>query len=501
MDHLRSPDDSKSGGGDQGRYPRIGSLRGVDAFRDHLAAFAPELGVDDEILTADRSPLALPMDVAGITVGNRWAIQPMEGWDGTAEGGPGELTLRRWRHFGESGAKLIWGGEAVAVQKDGRANPNQLVLAEATMKGFEKLRETLLRAHVERFASADDLLLGLQLTHSGRFARPRRKDRPEPRVAYRHPILDDRVNVRDDAAVLTDREVDGLIEDFVEAARRARDLGFRFVDVKHCHGYLLHEFLGAHTRPGPYGGSFDNRTRVLRQIVAGIRRDAPGLEIGVRVSIFDVVPYRPDPARTERSLLGPGIPEDHAHCLPYRFGFGVDPDDPTRPDLHEGRELLELFRRLGIRLVNLSGGSPYYNPHVQRPALYPPSDGYRPPEDPMAGVVRHLQITRELKRDFPDLLLVGSALSYLQEYLPHVAQVLVRDGWMDSVGIGRMTLSYWDLPADTLEKGTLERRRICRTFSDCTTAPRSGLVSGCYPLDPHYGALPEAERLREIKRG
>ena len=162
--------------------------------------------------------------------------------------------------------------------------------------------------------------------------------------------------------------------------------------------------------------------------------------------------------------------------------------------------MLRLLTRLQIRLVNLSGGSPYYNPHIQRPALYPPSDGYQPPEDPLAGVARHLLAVREVKREFNDLAIVGSAMSYVQDYLPHVAQALVRDGWMDFVGIGRMVLTYWDLPADTLERGELDRRRLCRTFSDCTTAPRNGLVSGCYPLDPYYGKLPEAVRLREAKR-
>ena len=185
---------------------------------------------------------------------------------------------------------------------------------------------------------------------------------------------------------------------------------------------------------------------------------------------------------------------------PYRYGFGVNPDDPTEPCLDEAKILLALLRELGVRLVNVSGGSPYYNPHIQRPALYPPSDAYQPPEDPLVGVVRQMRATRELKKVAPDLLLVGSALSYLQDYLPHVAQGLVREGWMDSVGLGRMVLSYWDLPADTLEKGQIERRRLCRTFSDCTTAPRGGLVSGCFPLDKFYAALPEGEQLRQIKR-
>ncbi len=425
----------------------------------------------------------------------------MEGWDGTEDGRPGPLTVRRWRHFGASGAKLIWGGEAVAVVPEGRANPHQLYVGDHTLEGLGELRRVVVDTHCERFGTTDDLLVGLQLTHSGRFARPNRGGAPEPRVAFRHPVLDPRVGVDDDSYVLTDGEVAGIIERFVAAAVRAAELGYDFVDIKHCHGYLLHEFLGAHTRPGPYGGSFENRTRILREIVAGIRRDAAGLGIGVRVSAFDTMPYHAAGAGDDERAQGVGAPDLVAGALPYRYGFGTDESDPAAFGLDEARSFLALLRGLDIRLVNVSGGSPYYNPHLQRPALYPPSDGYLPPEDPLAGVVRHLRVVRELERDFPDLVLIVSAVSYLQDYLPHVSQAIVRDGWVDMVGIGRMVLSYWELPADCLEHGELRgKKRICRTFSDCTTAPRSGLVSGCYPLDSHYRELEEAAQLREIKR-
>ncbi|MBI4583847.1 MAG: NADH:flavin oxidoreductase [Planctomycetes bacterium] len=484
-------------------FVKIGSLKSVESFKEHLAGISKEVPVDGRILPAPQSPLARPLEArpGGFVIGNRWAIQPMEGWDGAADGNPTELTLRRWRHFGLSGAKLIWGGEAVAVRPDGRANPNQLVIAENTLAGLDRLRAALVEAHGERFGGDRGLFVGLQLTHSGRFSRPEKKAEPRPRIAYRHPILDRRVGVTNDSAVLSDAEVETIIGDFVRAARRARQIGFHFVDLKHCHGYLLHEFLGAHTRPGRYGGSFENRTRLLRELVAGVRREAPELEIGVRVSIFDTIPFRPDPARSGGRQLGPGVPEEFSQLLPYRWGFGVDPTDPARGNFSEGIRFLELCQALGLYLINLSAGSPYYNPHLQRPAAFPPSDGYEPPEDPLRGVARHLLAARDLKRRFPELRIVGSALSYLQDYLPHVAQAAVREGWMDFAGIGRMALAYWDLPADCLEGRGLDRKRLCRTFSDCTTGPRQGLPSGCYPLDPFYAGRPEAEALKAVKSG
>jgi 2,4-dienoyl-CoA reductase-like NADH-dependent reductase (Old Yellow Enzyme family) len=262
------------------------------------------------------------------------------------------------------------------------------------------------------------------------------------------------------------------------------------VDVKHCHGYLGHELLSAVLRPGRYGGSFENRTRFLREVVAGIRAEAPGLGIGVRLSAFDAVPWR-------KGKDGVGEPE----AVPpgYASAFGLLQGERLEEALDDGRELFRLFESLGVRLICVTAGSPYYNPHIQRPALFPPSDGYLPPEDPLRGVARQIAATARLKADFPNLAIVGSAYSYLQEYLPHVAQRVVARGQADFVGLGRVALSYPELPADVLAGAPLQRKKICRTFSDCTSGPRNGLVSGCFPLDPFYAGHPDAARLRQVK--
>ncbi len=203
------------------------------------------------------------------------------------------------------------------------------------------------------------------------------------------------------------------------------------------------------------------------------------------------------PYKTSREI---GEPLDFEQCLPYEYGFGLNPANPLEIDLSETVRLLESLRRLGVAAVNVSCGSPYYNPHIQRPAFFPPSDGYQPPEDPLVGVCRQIDVTRRLKQAVPHMPLVGSGYSYLQDYVPHVSQAVVREGWTDFVGLGRMVLSYPELPADTLSGAGLARKRVCRTFSDCTTAPRNGIVSGCFPLDSYYKALPDAETLRQIKQ-
>lgn len=475
------------------QYPKVAQLKTVDQFRERLAELQLTLPVDDEVLTAAQgSPLAAPLKIGGFEVGNRWCIHPMEGWDANRDGSPTELTLRRWRNFGLSGAKLIWGGEAAAVRPDGRANPNQTLAIPTNKSGLASLLTTLTDAHRERYGSLDGLLVGLQLTHSGRFCRPNDK-RLEPRIAYHHPLLDAKFGIdpQDDSVVWTDDELEQLIDDYVAAAGLARETGYRFVDIKACHGYLLHEFLSARIRPGKYGGDFAGRTRLLRTIIERVRTAYPDLMVLVRLSVFDVPPFV-----TSRET---GRPMDYATLLPYQHGFGANPDSPLEYDLTEPIAIIKQLRDLGVAAINLSCGSPYYNPHIQRPAIFPPSDGYQPPEDPLAGVVRQIHAAQQCKAAVPDLPMVGTAYSYLQDYLPHVAQAVVRQGWIDFIGLGRMVLSYPELPHDCLTRGDLARKAICRTFSDCTTAPRNGLPSGCYPLDRFYKDRPEAAKLREIK--
>lgn len=476
-------------------YPRVASFRTAAALRAHLQALGWELSADEAILTADSSPLAQPAEIpwpgGPRRVGNRFAVQPMEGWDGEADGRPSELTRRRWLNFATSGAKLIWGGEAVAVLPDARANPNQLLLNERTAPELERLRREVFAAHAEHFGAADDLFFGLQLTHSGRFCKPRYKDRQEPIIVYRHPLLDRKFSIGPDCEPISDAEIRRIIEAFGNAARLAQTAGFDFVDLKHCHGYLGHEFLSAVERPGPYGGSFENRTRFLRELIAAVSDAAPGLGIGVRVSVYDTIPFVRDPE------TGQGSPMPTP--LPYVFGFGADRLNPSRRDLTEAKALLRMLFALGVRLVNISASSPYYAPHLQRPALFPPCDGYLPPEDPLAGCARLLDAARELKAALPEMWTVSTGWTYLQNYVPHFAQAAVREGWTDFVGLGRMMLSYPKLPADVLAKGSLDVKRICRTFSDCTNGPRNGMISGCYPLDPFYKARPEAARVKELK--
>jgi NADPH2 dehydrogenase len=471
------------------KYTRVAQLKTAVDLKKHLEANGIDLPFDETLLPPAQSPFntAIPLK-SGKAIGNSLCILPMEGWDGTLDGKPTEFTKNRWIKFAVSGAKLLFGCEAVAVCHEGKANPNQLVMNEDNFEEFVNLRQLILDKHSEKFGSTEDLVIGLQLTHSGRFCKPNSHKKFESKILYSHPFLNQKFGMDADYPVLTDEEIDEIIEKYVKAAVLAQKAGFDFVDIKHCHGYLGHEFLSAVDRPGKYGGSFENRTRYLRNIVAGIEQAAPGLEMGIRVSAFDFLPFK-------KGVNEQGEPEK-AETYPYAFGGR---EDGLGVDLEEPKAFLQLAQSLGIQMICITGGSPYYNPHLMRPALFPPSDGYQPPEEPFNGVKRQIDVTAELKKDFPELVIIGSGYSYLQEWLPNVAQYVLRTGMADSVGFGRMVLSYPTMPDDMANGRTMTRNLICRTFSDCTTAPRNGIISGCYPLDPFYKKRPEAEELKTIK--
>jgi 2,4-dienoyl-CoA reductase-like NADH-dependent reductase (Old Yellow Enzyme family) len=466
-------------------YKRIAQLKKADDFRAYLSELSIDIPFDKKMEYGSSAPLAQPWKLQdGFTIGNRFCIHPMEGWDATIDGKPTNLTRRRWERMGQSGAKLIWGGEAVAVCQEGRDNDNQLLINAENLPEIKSLRDALVKAHESLYKTSADLLVGLQLVHSGRFSK-------KPVILYHHPYLDERKNLPADYPLMTDDDIQQLIEQYISATELSTSAGFDFVDIKHCHGYLGHEFLSAYTRPGAYGGSFENRTRFLREVVAGIRARVPQMRIGVRLGIFDMPPFVPN---------ADGVGQAMSRKDEHSYWFGADSDNPQEQDPREPIRFLELLEELGIEMVNFSAGVPYANPHILRPALFPPSDGYQPPEDPLVGVARHLNLTATLKAHFPHLMVVGSAYSYLQEWLPNVAQNQVRTGAVDFVGLGRASLSYPQMPADILAGNPLDRKQICRTFSDCTTAPRNGLVSGCYPLDDFYKQMDEAQALKVIKR-
>ena len=449
-----------------------------------LADDAAERGVPLE-LSDDLGPLFEPLDVPRpggdpFTVGNRLAVQPMEGCDCTADGTPDELTLRRYRRFGAGGAKLIW-GEATAVAEEGRMNPRQLWLAEHTVGPVADMLAGCRAAHRESVGDDSDLLVGLQLTHSGRYSHRR------PLIAVHDPLLDRRTvdkstgnTVDDSYPLLSDDDLARTIDQYVAAAKLAADAGCDFVDLKQCHRYLLNELLAARDRPGMYGGSYENRTRFIRELVGRIRDDVPGLILASRFNAYDGVPFHTGPD-------GVGVPDDHA--VPLTSCFGTDPHDWATPDLAEPLRLARDLADWGVSLLNVSSGNPYACPHLVRPAENPPSDGYHAPEHPLHGIARHFRLTAAVQQAVPHVPVVGSGYSWLQDHAFRAAAANVAAGRCALVGYGRGSLSHPDFAASLKTTGALNRKQVCRTFSYCTTImrtkdhPLGQYPTGCPPFD------------------
>jgi NADPH2 dehydrogenase len=431
--------------------------------------------------------LARPVRVGGLTLGNSVAIHPMEGCDGTLDGRPDELTFRRYGRFAASGAKLIW-FEATAVVPTSRANPRQLWLHSASVDDFARLLDQIHSIHREHVGGDEDLLIPVQLTHSGRFSAPVRV------IACHCPPIDRKTGLPDDYPLISDDELERLEDDYVAAARLAVQAGFRAVDVKATHGYLLSELLSARRRAGRYGGPLENRTRFIRNVIGKIRAACGSrLTICMRLGCYDGVPYARDPH------TGVGVPIEYP--VPYPAGWGVNLENPMEEDLTEVKQAIGWFCDWGVQLLNVSIGSPYYDPHIGRPFEKPDDGNYEQPEHPLIGVNRHFRIAGELQRTFPELPMVGTGYSWLQKYAINAGARNIADGNIRLLGIGRGALAYPDFARDALEKGELDERRVCKTLTYCTYLmrqkdhPLGQFPTGCPPFDKEgYGDIMKQAR-------
>lgn len=421
---------------------------------DEIRGALDRLGLD---LPYANTPDALlrPASIGDLMVPNSIAIHPVEGCDGSADGEPLELAFRRYRRFAAGGAGLIW-LEATAVVPEGRANPRQLWIHDATAESFARLQQAIVTAAAERFGEAHRPVTVVQLTHSGRHSKPR--GFPEPIIAHRCPVLDPRHNLGPDYPLITDDELDALQEAYVSAARIAHEAGFDAVDIKATHAYLLNELLASHTRENSrYGGSFENRTRMLVEVVRRVRDEVPGIAVMARLNVYD--------------------------AQPYPYGFGMATDGSMEPDLAEPVRLLRQLQQLGLCMVNIGYGNPYYNPHVERPYDTHEVGGYVPDEDPLANVATMVEIQRQLGRELPDLPMVATGLTWLREHGPNVAAGLLAEGSAAMAGFGRMAMAYPDFVADLIKKGEIEPTKTCIACSSCTQIMRDGGRAGCVVRD------------------
>ncbi|MBN1788251.1 MAG: FAD-dependent oxidoreductase [Sedimentisphaerales bacterium] len=447
---------------------------------EQLKKLADSLSVKIET-SDDFSVLAQPVKIGNRTAPNSFATQAMEGCDGDSQGRPGPLTVRRYKRFAAGGAGIIW-SEAIAVVPEGRANPRQLWLNEDSKEAFKDMITKVRAAAHQRLGKDHNPIIVAQLTHSGRYSKPKGVSEPiipqhdpyrDVMVPQNPPNKDAKKNLAPDWPVATDEYFDQLQGRFVEAAKIAFEVGFDAVDVKACHGYLINEVFACFNRPGKYGGSFENRTRILIETIEKIQNKlGKDKLVTTRFPMYDAIPY------------------------PY--GWGVDKDDYKKPDFTEPKKLLKILQEKGVKFINTTVGNPYYSPHMGRPFNEPILGAYESPEHPMIALARILDITAEIQKAVPDMVVVGTGYSWLRSLLPYVGAASKKNGRVTVVGAGRMSFAYPDFPYDIIKKGKLDPEKSCIGCSACTQIMRDGGMAGCVVRDNKvYGPIYERGRMSD----
>ena len=391
--------------------------------------------------------LSTPISVCGKEIPNRVVFQPMEGCDCGNDGSPSELTEAKYMRAARSGAGLIW-VEACAVCPEGRTSERQMMLTEQNLPIFEDFVSRMRKIALEECGIRPVIIL--QLTHSGRQS-------IRPMIAYRHPIYEATRPVTDDN-IVSDEYLDSLPQKYVDSALLAIRAGFDGVDVKSCHGYLFQELLSAYTREGRYGGSYENRTRLYLDSVRAVKA-----------------------AVEDRCLVVSRL--SYADMVPKPYGFGTDEDnniDFTEPD-----RLIGQLVDLGVSILNVTIGNPYYNPHINRPYR---KGAYVAPESAQTGLERFVTVESHIKALYPSLTVVGSGMSYYRDDLMEKSEELLRSGVCDLIGYGRAWLAYPMLYRDWLE-GKFDARKCCVACSKCTSLMRHKCVSGCAVFNDYYKKL------------
>lgn len=405
----------------------------------------------------DTAILASPCHTAGHTLPNRIVYQPMEGCDGTGDGTPGELTVRRYRRFAHGGPGLIW-FEATAILPEARANPRQMMLTERNSDAYKRLLDEMREISLRENGYAPLILC--QLTHSGRYSKP--NGYPEPLVAQHRPLFEGDKPLSEDR-ILSDDYLAALPERYTDAARLAAEVGFDGVDIKSCHGYLLSELLGAYGRSGPFGGeAYENRTRVLLSAVEAVRAAAPAsLLLASRFNAYD------------------GFPYPHGFAASDRAGV---------PDLREPRRLAQDLAARGVRILDVTMGNPYQNNEVNRPTSFAEAT---PPYESILRMLAGARAVAEAARAVAaDTLTVATGYSFLGSQAAQVAAADIGAGNFELMGLGRQTFADPDSAREILHSGSADPHRLCLTCGKCTALMRAGKTPGCVIYDKEiYGSL------------
>lgn len=410
--------------------------------------------------------LKTPLKVGNVTFHNRMGIAPMEGADSLEDGSPSDYTIRRYVNEAIGGSALIW-FEAISIVPEGRSSKTQLLLTEENVESYKRMNEKIKEAG--RKANGFEPYLIMQANHSGRYSNP--DNRPAPMIAYRHPQLE-QYRAADDSCIVTDDYLKSLEESFGKAALLAKKAGFDAVDIKSCHGYLLAELLSAYDRPGQYGGNYENRTRLLKNgIKAAKVWEDENFQVTCRLGIYD--------------------------GYEYPWGFGVSEESGLKPDLKEPIRLVkELYGNCGIQMMNLTMGNPYATTHVTRPF---DMGKYEPEEHPFTGIGRMIAGIGEVKKAVPEMVIFGSAPTYLRQFADLYTAGAVEEGFCDGMLFGRMAFADPDYANEIIKNGRIDPKRVCMTCGKCGDLIRAHKPTGCVIRDPKT-FMPFYKEFLEIKK-
>ena len=410
--------------------------------------------------------LKTPLKVGNVTFHNRMGIAPMEGADSLEDGSPSDYTIRRYVNEAIGGSALIW-FEAISIVPEGRSSKTQLLLTEENVESYKRMNEKIKEAG--RKANGFEPYLIMQANHSGRYSNP--DNRPAPMIAYRHPQLE-QYRAADDSCIVTDDYLKSLEESFGKAALLAKKAGFDAVDIKSCHGYLLAELLSAYDRPGQYGGNYENRTRLLKNgIKAAKVWEDENFQVTCRLGIYD--------------------------GYEYPWGFGVSEGSGLKPDLKEPIRLVkELYGNCGIQMMNLTMGNPYATTHVTRPF---DMGKYEPEEHPFTGIGRMIAGIGEVKKAVPEMVIFGSAPTYLRQFADLYTAGAVEEGFCDGMLFGRMAFADPYYANDIIKNGRIDPKRVCMTCGKCGDLIRAHKPTGCVIRDPKT-FMPFYKEFLEIKK-
>ena len=414
----------------------------------------------------DTQALAKPIHIRNTTLTNRLGIAPMEGADSLPDGSPSEYTKRRYIRQAKGGSAIIW-FEAISIVQEGRSSLTQLLLTEENLDNYKAFLQEIKEEGMKANGFAPYLIM--QANHSGRYSNP--DNQPAPRIAYRHPELE-QYRAADDSCIVTDEYLKGLEEKFGKAAKLAKEAGFDGVDVKSCHGYLLAELTSAYNRPGLYGGSYENRTRLLKNsIMEAKQHEDSSFMVTARLGIYD--------------------------GYPYPLGFGVSKDSGTAPDFSEPIRLVrELHEEYGLDMVNLTMGNPYATTHVTRPY---DAGKYVPEEHPLTGIHRMINGIGAVKRAVPGMVVYASAPTYMRQYGDLYAAGAVEEGLCDGMLFGRMAFADPDFANQILKEGRINPRKVCMTCGKCGDLIRAHKPTGCVVRDAET-FMPFYREFMEIKK-